>query len=264
MDGLAQKPVHCLFVLNTVMNGSIYQITNLTNGKKYIGQTIQEPASRRWNKHCYFARNGSAFPLYNSIRKHGVNAFVFEVIETNIESSDKLNEIEELYITKFDTTNKTFGYNISSKAQGKGKLSEETKEKIRKARTKQVFSKESRKRMSESRMGQKGTFGHAGKKHTTEHKNKMRKLMTGRIFSDESKAKMSKSQIGKTRTEEFKIKISNATTGSKNSMYGKTHSLEARNKIAVAHIGKKWTAEVRKKILDSRKKFYESKKLEKN
>ena len=246
------------------MNGTIYQITNLSNGKKYIGQTIQEPASRRWNKHCYMARCGKQFPLYNAIRKYSVDLFKFEILEQGVESIDTLNELEEAYISSNKTTNKQFGYNLSFKAYGKGMLSNSTKEKIRTARLGTKSSEKTKHLLSISHLGRKGTCGHTGKKHTDKYKNKVRELMIGRIFSDESRAKMSKSHIGKTLSKEHRKNISKVTTGSKNPMYGKTHSTEAKTKIATAHTGKKWSEEVRKKILDSRKKFYESKKLENN
>jgi predicted GIY-YIG superfamily endonuclease len=37
--------------------GYIYLIENLINGKKYIGQTIQNDINKRWNKHKQVNKN---------------------------------------------------------------------------------------------------------------------------------------------------------------------------------------------------------------
>lgn len=57
----------------------IYLITNLTNNKKYVGQT-SETLSRRWTKHQYNARIGSQQAICRAIRKYGIEAFKIEVI----------------------------------------------------------------------------------------------------------------------------------------------------------------------------------------
>ena len=60
----------------------IYLITNTTTNKVYIGQSIQ--IERRWSEHKARAFNSNTncydSPLYRSIRKHGVDAFVLSVI----------------------------------------------------------------------------------------------------------------------------------------------------------------------------------------
>lgn len=58
---------------------SIYRLTNLVNGKVYIGKTIQRPQSRL-NNHLLSANTGSPTALHSAIRKYGSDAFSFEVI----------------------------------------------------------------------------------------------------------------------------------------------------------------------------------------
>ena len=53
----------------------IYKIQNLINGKIYIGQSVHIKA--RFNAHKSEARNGNTRPLYNAIRKYGVENFSF-------------------------------------------------------------------------------------------------------------------------------------------------------------------------------------------
>ena len=67
----------------------IYKITNIVNGKVYVGQTIQKNPKMRWYEHCACARSGKKSYLYDSIRKYGVENFCWEII-------DQAGTIEEL------------------------------------------------------------------------------------------------------------------------------------------------------------------------
>ena len=61
--------------------GYIYKITNLINGKIYIGQT-RFNVQRRFHQHLYEAKKGELnFPLYSAIRKYGEENFKIECIE---------------------------------------------------------------------------------------------------------------------------------------------------------------------------------------
>lgn len=85
----------------------IYKIQNLINGKIYIGQSVHIKA--RFNQHKNEAKNGNTRPLYNAIRKYGVENFSFEVIEEC--SKEKLNEREIYWIKKYDSFHN--GYNLT-------------------------------------------------------------------------------------------------------------------------------------------------------
>ena len=71
----------------------IYTITNLINGKMYVGQTIQSNAKMRWYAHCDMARKNKKSYLYDSMRKHGIEQFDWKVVDTAV-SMDQLNELE--------------------------------------------------------------------------------------------------------------------------------------------------------------------------
>lgn len=95
----------------------IYKITNLTNNKVYIGQSVL--IEKRWNKHqtAGFNPNGHEYeyPLYRAIRKYGLNNFSFEVIEEC--SREVLDERESYWIDNFQSNNPAFGYNQTAGGQ---------------------------------------------------------------------------------------------------------------------------------------------------
>ena len=92
---------------------TIYCFTNLINDKKYIGSTIQEP-NVRYNQHLYNATHENAhqydYPLYQAIRKYGLRNFTFEILYQIDCSEEKIREIEQQYIIKYNTLSPN-GYN---------------------------------------------------------------------------------------------------------------------------------------------------------
>ena len=92
--------------------GYIYKITNLINGKMYIGQTTKT-IEERFNHHKSDSmrpdRKGSTFPLYVAMRKYGIENFKIECIEKCHIS--QLDEKEIFWINSFDTYNN--GYNAT-------------------------------------------------------------------------------------------------------------------------------------------------------
>lgn len=58
----------------------VYEITNLINGKSYIGKTTQ-PIEKRWYQHCKNAEYGKDTYLYRAIRKYGVESFEIMIVE---------------------------------------------------------------------------------------------------------------------------------------------------------------------------------------
>jgi group I intron endonuclease len=90
------------------MSHSIYLITNIENGKQYVGQTKQN-LTTRFKKHKNAVTSGRGCPLLrNSMKHHGVDKFVCELIVKCEE--DVADEYEIMFIDLYDTVNK--GYNI--------------------------------------------------------------------------------------------------------------------------------------------------------
>ena len=78
----------------------IYKITNTANGKIYIGQTIQKDPKMRWYAHCDYARKGKKSHLYDSMRKHGVDKFCWEIID-QANTVDALNFKEQQWLNQY-------------------------------------------------------------------------------------------------------------------------------------------------------------------
>ena len=80
-------------------NMYIYTIKNLVNGKMYVGQTIQTNAKMRWYAHCDMMRKGKKSHLYDSMRKHGLENFLWEVVDF-ASTVNQLNELESVWANK--------------------------------------------------------------------------------------------------------------------------------------------------------------------
>lgn len=93
--------------------GSIYVITDKTNGKKYVGQTCRDPLVR-FDEHCYDRRSTSK--IHQAIQEKGVAQF--ELMELEKIPIEQLDERERYWIQTLNTFQD--GYN--STRGGKGLL----------------------------------------------------------------------------------------------------------------------------------------------
>ena len=97
----------------------IYKITNMINGKIYIG--ITNNYKKRWNNHksCYNNPNSKEYekPLYRAFRKYGLDNFSFEVIAEGL-SLDQANQKEQELIQSLHTLVTENGYNITKGGDG--------------------------------------------------------------------------------------------------------------------------------------------------
>lgn len=115
----------------------IYKILNLKNNKVYIGKC--ENFIKRQKEHLKLLRKNKHFNIHlqYAFNKYNEDNFKFILIE----ECDDLNNKEIYYISKFNSLNKLFGYNLQSGGLG-GKHSEETilKQKLnRKNEAKKVY-----------------------------------------------------------------------------------------------------------------------------
>lgn len=103
--------------------GCIYMYTNKINGMKYIGQTICK-LSKRHNEHL--KRDDSY--IDRALRKYGENNFTLEILEDNINDTDKLNDKEIYWIDYYDSFNN--GYNLTKGGSGSSTFNTEEALKI--------------------------------------------------------------------------------------------------------------------------------------
>lgn len=170
----------------------IYRITNIINGKIYIGQTIQP--NIRWSNHKSVTKRKPTQCIHHAMKKYGVENFIFEVILTCKTQTDA-NEVEDVVITQYDSRNNDLGYNI---ARGGSSNS--------------------------------GPAHHCyGKKLTQEHKNKIGISQLGKIMSNESKEKIRKSLTGVKRSAECCRNISLGLVGKPSGKKGKKSSIFGSN-----------------------------------
>lgn len=133
---------------NTVKIFEVYKVTNTINGKVYVGITNQT-FKVRWYKHCSDSLRGSEFPLHNAIRKYGVDNFTIELLEI-CDTLEQLKEREKFWIIELQSKVDKNGYNLTDGGDGTfgRKLSEETREKIRKKAIGRTISEELKSNMS--------------------------------------------------------------------------------------------------------------------
>jgi group I intron endonuclease len=181
----------------------IYLVTNIVNGKKYIGQTVKSLKVRKRN-HLSVAK----FYKYNSyfhraLIKYGEETFDWKVLHDGIENIDDLNKLEAYYIGYYDTYGKG-GYNLTLGGNGQvgRKVSAETKHKLSLANIGQNNpnygkkpSAETRKKMSIANSGK--NHPNYGKKLPAETRQKIAEATKGRKVSAETRKKQSIANSGK-------------------------------------------------------------------
>ena len=81
--------------------GIVYLWTNKNTNKHYVGQTIHPDQRKANHIHEAFVR-GSDYYFHRSLRKHGLDAFTYTVLEDDVER-ETLNERENFYIDKYNS-----------------------------------------------------------------------------------------------------------------------------------------------------------------
>lgn len=93
----------------------IYIIEQISNKRKYVGQTTREDALTRWKEHRSSLQIGNHWNrfLQRAWNKYGESDFKFYVIHS-CDSHEQLNESETSYIEKFNTMKPRYGFNLRS------------------------------------------------------------------------------------------------------------------------------------------------------
>lgn len=149
------------------------------SGKVYIGITRQR-AAKRWQRGEGYKHSPH---MYAAIQKYGWDNFKHEILLTGL-SQEEAAKKEIEYIALFSSADRRYGYNTDLGGYAPGKMSEET-----------------RRKMSESKMGDKNPM------------KRMQHPFLGKHHSLESRQKMSasaKARVGRVVTSETKMKLRNA------------------------------------------------------
>ena len=193
------------------MTTGIYKITNLVNGKVYIGAS--KNIEKRWSSH----KRCAGSPIHSDLEALGEENFKFEVLLECPETM--LAQWERDMICLYDSDDPEKGYNDRSAKLYSLKNSETHKGKPawnrglkmnRPAWNRGIpHSEEARHKMSESHKGQKAW--NKGLKTSDETRRKISEVKKGRSrspFSEEHKRKISEAKKGHKHTEEAKRRMS--------------------------------------------------------
>lgn len=163
----------------------IYKITNLVNGKIYVGKD-------HTNNPDYY---GSGKLIRRAIKKYGKEAFVKEVIE-ELEDPKLLQDREKYWIKEYNSQDLRLGYNISPGGDGGDTLSNNPDKKdiisrISNTLKGRVFSEEHKDKLKAN---------HNSK--NPEVAKKISQKLKGRVRSEEHKEKIKQANLGKKRSKE--------------------------------------------------------------
>lgn len=179
----------------------LYRITNILNGKIYIGQTVDD--KKRWSAHKSYAKHRPIRYVHRAMVKYGNENFVYEIIAV-CRTPEDANETETQIILRYDSRNKNKGYNIASGGDTPWNLG---LPKERNPLTGRSRSLETRRRISE------GNVGKIMPPASDERKQKMSAMYRGRTLPPEWVEKIATSNRGQTRSEETRLNISVAHIG---------------------------------------------------
>lgn len=200
-----------IYKIKYMFTGVIYLALS-PSGKKYYGKSCRSMEVRKsshlkeantTNKQTYFL---------TALRKYG-DDFVWSVVETLTAPSREelrslLNEREKFWIFTDKTSDKNFGYNMTSGGDGGAsfgrKVSEETKQKIAASLKGKKHTDERRKNMSDANKGVSRPKGPdfipwcKGQNLSDDIKQKISDAKKGKSFSNEHCKNLSESHKGQT------------------------------------------------------------------
>ena len=221
--------------------GCIYFVTNLVNGKQYVGKTkFLLPFRRNIHERC--ACRGLVTVFGSALRKYGFENFEWEEVYSDVANED-LNRLEIECIEWFGTKVPD-GYNMTEGGDGTSGWhhTEETKEKIRSSERGKIVSYDTRIKIGKAKKG---------RKHTEETRKKLSKSRLGK-----KRGPMSLEQIAKIKAtmnlpevrENIRKSALNRSPEALANFRKVMRTQEVRDKISKAGMGRKATPETRERL----------------
>lgn len=144
------------------MTSGVYKITNLANGKVYIGSSVN--CELRWQQHTndiLCSRHHSKH-MMSAWKKYGKDNFQFEIIET-ADGREMLLEREQYWLDILKPFIPMNGYNTCRKADSPlgTKHSAATRKKIGDVQRGRAMPDKHKKKIAEAHAGKKKSAGHA-------------------------------------------------------------------------------------------------------
>lgn len=214
------------------MKYCIYKITNLVNGKTYIGQHKYTKLNDRYM--------GSGILIKKAIKKYGRENFKKEILYKDIQYKDTANSVEVFAIAKERALGKA-EYNIDNGGTGSSRFSDKTRKKMSNAqrgKKKGHLSEETKRKISEANRG-RPTWNKGGH------------------ISKDVKKRISETEKGKKVSDETRRKQSEAHKGQVAWNRGKKCSIETRERISKANRGRvAWNKGMKRIIDENGKRIY--------
>jgi group I intron endonuclease len=192
-----------------VLSG-VYSIVCKTNGKGYIGSSVEVPG--RWSKHLRSLRKGNHVNphLQNAFSIYGEDSFNFTLLENLSGCTEReIREIEQVYLDLMDWGN---SFNVCKTAKG-GEVTKEANERRRES------LREFHKNNPDAIRGENNPF--YGRTHDQSSKDAISIANTGKVRSDEFKKQKSEfmsNRRGSHHKEEYLNSIREKYSGGGNPM----------------------------------------------
>lgn len=144
----------------------VYLITNLINGKQYVGQTTQA-LEERWRLHL--SERSGCLALKSAIDKYGKDNFIIEPL-MSCNSLEELDKSESSAIQSLNTLSPA-GYNLTTGGE-RPSFSAESRLKMSKSgKVRKSISSDTRNKLSERMKGEKNH--NFGKKFSADYRKKL-------------------------------------------------------------------------------------------
>lgn len=230
------------------------------DGRRYIGITSQNP-QKRWN---YGSGYDKRTHFGAAVRKYGWSAFEHIILETGLNEKEALKKEQE-YISKYQTMDRTKGFNMTAGGEGVSflKMSPETKEKLRATHIGQKQSPETIQKRKESIAEYYKT--HSRPKPSREHIMRMIKAREGMVtwnkgkeWSEEVKQKLREANLGKKAPKETREKMRQSAKKRMVAAYlfdGALYMVFNSLREAAAHFGKEKASHITECCKGKRKQY---------